>query len=94
MWFYLLFGQSLQLQLLLAEQLGPVETTLRLFFDLLLQQSGSERHLNQASLGRGETVRWESLLTQTQVFKDGMKSILCFSVHIFRLKYSYTPLQL
>lgn len=43
---------SLPLQLLLTEQLGSMEETQRLVFNLLIQQSGSECHLDQTSLSQ------------------------------------------
>lgn len=48
---YLLFSESVSLELTLIEQLGSMKTTECLFFDLLVQQSGFERYLDKTSLG-------------------------------------------
>lgn len=48
---YLLFSESVSLELTLIEQLGSMKTTEHLFFDLLVQQSGFERYLDKTSLG-------------------------------------------
>lgn len=47
---YLLLSESVSFQFTLTEQLGSTKTAQRLFFDLPVQQSGFERHLDQTSL--------------------------------------------
>lgn len=49
---YLLFSMSPPLQLLLTKQLGPLDETQRLIFNLLIQQSGFECHLDQTFLNQ------------------------------------------
>lgn len=72
---------SVHLQLLLTEQLGLMEETQGLLFDLLIQQSGSECHLDHTSLSPRRDVRNYSDLEDPEVT---LVIIVCCIIHIYR----------